>query len=183
MRVIEKMSGKIVTKGATRIALTGFMGVGKTSVARHLAHLLRCERLDLDSLIEINEQRRIAEIIDEHGIDAYRVIETENLKQALTKKSMRILSLGGGTWTLAHNRDLIREEGVISVWLDASFNHCWNNIRLSRKERPLARDKAATRRLFEERQEVYCLADWHFVVKPDLTSYEVARQIRDEVFS
>jgi shikimate kinase len=166
-----------------RIALTGFMGVGKTSVARHLAHLLHCDRLDLDSLIEVSEQRRIADIIDAEGIDAYRLIETENLKRALAKKSVCILSLGGGAWTIAENRDLIRREGVTSIWLDASFNHCWNNIRLSRKERPLARDKASTQKLFEERQEVYCLADWHFVVKPDLTSFEVARQIMDEVFS
>lgn len=167
----------------TRIALTGFMGVGKTSVARHLATLMRCERLDLDSLIEINERRRIAEIIDVDGIDAYRLIETENLRAALAKTKVRILSLGGGTWTVAENRDLIRGKGVTSVWLDATFNHCWNNIRLSRKERPLARNKAATQKLFDERQEVYCLADWHFVVKPDLNSYEVARQIVEEVFS
>jgi shikimate kinase len=175
-KVTPKASGK-------RVALTGFMGVGKTSVARHLAHLMHCERLDLDSLIEINEQRRIPEIIDEDGIDAYRLIETENLKRALAKKNVRILSLGGGAWTVAENRDLIRDEGLTSIWLDASFNHCWNNIRRSRKERPLARDRASTQKLFDERQEVYCLADWHFVVKPDFTSFEVARQIVDEVFS
>lgn len=166
-----------------RVALTGFMGVGKTSVARHLANLLRCERLDLDSLIEVSEQRRIVEIIDKDGIEQYRRIETECLKQALDKKSVRILSLGGGAWTTPVNRDLIRGEGVTSIWLDASFNHCWVNISRSRKERPLARNKAAARKLFDERQEVYCLADWHFVVKPDLNSYEIARQIKDEVFS
>lgn len=179
------MSNNISTsKGSEkRIALTGFMGVGKTSVARHLANLLRCERLDLDSLIEINEQRRIVEIIDKDGIDQYRRIETECLKQALDKKSARILSLGGGAWVMPENRDLIRGEGVTSIWLDASFNHCWINISRSRKERPLARNKAAAQKLFDERQEVYCLADWHFVVKPDLTSFEVARQIIDEVFS
>lgn len=166
-----------------RIALTGFMGVGKTSVARHLSNLMRCERLDLDSLIEINEKRRIAEIIDGDGIENYRRIETANLKLALARTDVRILSLGGGTWTIPENRELIRGEGVTSVWLDASFSHCWGNISRSRKERPLARDKAATQRLFEERQEVYCLADWHFVVRPDLSSYEIARQIMDEVFS
>lgn len=167
----------------TRIALTGFMGVGKTSVARHLANLLRCERLDLDTVIEISEQRRIVEIIDNDGIDQYRRIETECLKQALDKKDVRILSLGGGAWITPENRDLIKGEGVTSVWLEASFNHCWVNISRSRKERPLARNKAAAQKLFDERQEVYCLADWHFVVKPDLTSFEVARQIADEVFS
>lgn len=166
-----------------RIALTGFMGVGKTSVARHLASLMKCERLDLDSVIELVEKRRIANIIDEDGIDQYRKIETACLRRSLEKKSVRILSLGGGAWITPENRELIRGEGVISIWLDASFNHCWGNISRSRKERPLARDKTATQKLFEERQEIYCLADWHFVVKPDLTSYEVARQIVDEVFS
>lgn len=166
-----------------RIALTGFMGVGKTSVARHLSKLMRCERLDLDSLIELNEQRRIVEIVDEDGIEAYRKIETANLKLALTRANFRILSLGGGTWTIAENRELIRDQGVTAVWLDATFNHCWGNISRSRKERPLARSKDAARKLFDERQEVYCLADWHFVVKADLTSYEIARQIMDEVFS
>jgi shikimate kinase len=159
------------------------MGVGKTSVARHLAHLLRCERLDLDSLIELNERRKIAEIIDSDGIDAYRTIETRCLKEALQRSGVRILSLGGGTWTIAQNRDMIREHGLTCIWLDSTFDHCWNNIRRSRKERPLARNKEETRRLFAERQEVYCLADWHFVVKPDLTSMDIARQIREEVFS
>jgi shikimate kinase len=176
-------TGKNTARAEKRIALTGFMGVGKTSVARHLAQMLRCERLDLDSLIEINEQRRIVEIIDGDGEVAYRNIETENLKLALGKTSVRILSLGGGAWTVAENRDLIRASGLTSVWLESSFNHCWNNIRFSKKERPLARNKAAARKLFDDRQEIYCLADWHFIVKPDLTSFDVARQIHEEVFS
>lgn len=166
-----------------RIALTGFMGVGKTSVARHLANMLRCERLDLDALIETSEKRKIAEIIDADGEGAYRSIETENLRLAMAKESVRILSLGGGTWTIAENRELIRSGGLTSVWLDSSFNHCWNNIRFSRKERPLARNKASAKQLFDARLEIYCLADWHFVVKPDLTSFDVAKQIFEEVFS
>ncbi len=166
-----------------RIALTGFMGVGKTSVARHLSNLLKCERLDLDSLIEANEQRRIAEIIDSDGIDAYRQIETANLEIALARMKVRILSLGGGTWTIAENREMIKRRGLITVWLDAPFNHCWSNISRSRKQRPLARNKASAEKLFNERQELYCLAEWHFVVRPDLSSYDIALQIREEVFS
>jgi len=166
-----------------RIAITGFMGVGKTSVARHLANLLKCGRLDLDSFIEKNAQRSIAEIIDGDGIDAYRKIETANLKIALEDRSTTILSLGGGTWTIAENRELIRSSGLISLWLDATFNHCWTNISRSRKERPLARDKNLAKELFDERQDVYCLADWHFVVRPEFTSFEIAGQIMEQVFS
>lgn len=170
-------------KDLKRIALTGFMGVGKSSVARHLSYMLRCERIDLDDVIESNERRKIAKIIDTDGVEAYRLIETQSLKQVLLNPNIRILSLGGGTWTTAENRELIRSHGIISVWLESSFNHCWNNIHFSKKDRPLARDKSSALKLFDERQRMYCLADWHFIVKPDLTSYDVARQIADEVFS
>jgi shikimate kinase len=54
-----------------RIALTGFMGVGKSSVARHLANMLRCQRIDLDFFIEEVEGRRIAEILDTDGEEKY----------------------------------------------------------------------------------------------------------------
>jgi shikimate kinase len=166
-----------------RIAITGFMGVGKSSVARHLAQMLKVRRVDLDAVIEKSEGRKIAEIIDSVGEAKYREIETGNLRGVLAANDARILSLGGGTWTIKHNRDLLGEYGFTSVWLEASFDHCWRNITFGRKDRPLARNKQTTRKLFDERQKLYCLADWHFIVRPDLTSYEVARQMSEEIFS
>lgn len=166
-----------------RIALTGFMGVGKSSVARHLSNILRCKRVDLDFFIETNEQRKIAEIIDRDGVETYRGIETRNLERFLEESSARILSLGGGTWTIPANRKMLTNKGFTSVWLESTFEHCWLNITFSRKDRPLARNKQAARKLFEERQKMYCLADWHFVVRSGLTSYDVAREIADEVFA
>ncbi len=166
----------------TRIALTGFMGVGKSSVARHLANMLKSKKIDLDAFIEKNEQRKIAEIIDADGEAKYRDIESKNLKDVLTLSEIRVLSLGGGTWTIPKNRKLLKEHGFTSVWLDASFDHCWRNIAFSRKDRPLARNKQNARKLFEERQKVYCLADWHFVIRPDFTSYDVARKMKEEIF-
>jgi len=167
----------------TRIALTGFMGVGKSSVARHLANMLRCTKMDLDIFIEGNEGRRIAEIIDADGEAEYRKIETRNLQELLASFNVKILSLGGGAWTTPHNRKLLKDSGFTSVWLDASFDHCWRNITFSRKERPLARNKQKALKLFEERQKVYCLAEWHFVIRPDFTSYDVARKMKEEIFS
>jgi len=166
-----------------RIVLTGFMGVGKSSVARHLANMLRCKRIDLDAFIEGNEHRKIAEIIETEGEAKYRQIETKNLKEVLKASDIKILSLGGGTWTVQQNRKLLKENGLTSVWLEASFDHCWRNITFSRKERPLAKNKQHALKLFEDRQKIYCLADWHFVIRPDFTSYDVARAMREEIFS
>lgn len=170
-------------KNVPCIAITGFMGVGKSSVARHLANRLRCERIDLDAFIEKTTGREIAEILRSDGEPAYRKIETDCLKRVLTSSKCRILSLGGGTWTIAENRELIKAHGMTSVWLEATFEHCWQNIRKSRKERPLAKNKEAARALFEQRRSLYCLADWHFVIRPDSTSFDVASQIEDQILS
>lgn len=167
----------------TRIVLTGFMGVGKSSVARHISRILGTAQLDLDLVLERNERRTVAEIIDSDGESAYRVIETDNLKKVLADSSLRILSLGGGTWTVAANRELIQASGFTTVWLETTFEHCWLNIAFSRKDRPLARDKRRALELFQQRQSVYCLADWHFTIKPGYTSFHVAQQIIDEVLS
>lgn len=159
------------------------MGVGKSSVARHLARLIKSRRIDLDHYIEGKESRNIAEIIDSDGIDRYRALETKYLGMVLDETDSRILSLGGGTWTTEANRDLLKRHGYTSVWLESTFEHCWLNISFSRKDRPLARDKEQALKLFEDRQRVYCLADWHFIVRPDFTSFDVAERIADEIFS
>lgn len=171
------------TNNGRRIALTGFMGVGKSSVARHLAMLLGCERIDLDTFIEENERRRIHNIIDTDGLERYREIESKNLERALSESNAQIISLGGGTWTVDKNRRLLKSHGLTSVWLESTFQHCWQNIRMSRKERPLARDKTAAKKLFDDRQKVYALADWHFIIRPEFTSYDIAGQIAEEIFS
>ena len=160
-----------------RLALTGFMGVGKSSVARHLAHLLKVHRVDLDTLIEDSEKRSVTEIIDTDGVDRYREIETENLRQALDRGDVGILSLGGGAWTVPANRLLLKQHGFTTIWLESTFEHCWLNISFSHKDRPLARDKAGAEKLFNERQKLYCLADWHCVIQSGYTSYDVAKSI------
>jgi len=165
-----------------RLALTGFMGVGKSSVARHLAHILRAHRVDLDTLIEQSENRTVTQIIDTDGVERYREIETANLQAAMATGDAKILSLGGGAYTIPLNRQLLKEHGYTTIWLESTFEHCWLNISFSHKDRPLARDKSAAEKLFNERQKVYCLADWHFVIRSGHTSYDVARSIADDLF-
>ena len=169
-------------KGGKRIVLTGFMGVGKSTVARHLSYLVSEDRLDLDDFIENAEARKIPEIIDIDGIDRFRLIETDCLRKILDETPIRIISLGGGAWTTEENREMIQNCGCISVWLESTFEHCWRNIRSSRREHPLVKNKSQARKLFKEREKLYCLADWHFVINPGHNSFEVAKQIASEIF-
>lgn len=165
----------------SRIVLTGFMGVGKSTVARCLSYLLQTERIDLDRFIEEKEARTIPEIIKTDGIEAYRVIETKYLKQVLAESDSRIIALGGGAWITDENREIIKNNNCVTIWLESTFEHCWRNINVSKQERPLAKDKFSVQKLFEERQKVYCLADWHLVVRPELTSLDLAKFIAEEI--
>ncbi|MER3430078.1 MAG: hypothetical protein C4324_03355 [Blastocatellia bacterium] len=165
-----------------KVALTGFMGVGKSSVARHLASITGWRQIDLDEFIERSQSQSIDRIIEDEGLEHYRSVESGFLQNLLMSESPEILSLGGGTWTIARNREMIKSAGYLTVWLEASFDHCWQNISRSRKKRPLARNRASAAELFEERRSVYCLADWHIVIRPGLSSFDVARQIAEEMF-
>jgi len=165
-----------------RIILTGFMGVGKSTVARHLSYILRAEKVDLDWFIEASEKKTIIEIIENHGIDYFRRVETENLRKILEETRANIIALGGGAWMTEENRRLIKEHNCTSVWLESTFEHCWRNIKSSKKERPLVKNKRQVKTLFSDREKFYCLAEWHFIMKPELTSLDVAKQIAEEVF-
>lgn len=81
------------------IALSGFMGCGKSSVGRELAKLTQADYADLDNIIEQTYGRSIPDIFSEFGEDGFRDFEYICLKNLLSNLSspLLILSLGGGT--------------------------------------------------------------------------------------
>src|SRR5437773_404462 len=104
-----------------RIVIVGFMGCGKTTVAKTLARQMGCTMIDLDSFITEREGRSPAEIIAQDGESLFREIETRALGDALENGDSRVIALGGGAWTVEANRALIARHDCSSVWLDASF--------------------------------------------------------------
>ena len=170
-----------MNNGKHRIVLTGFMGVGKSTVAKCLSYLLRTEKIDLDHYVENKEGLTVAQVIEKKGVDYFREIETKCLCEILAKSDSQIISLGGGTWVSEKNRKLIKEHNCTTIWLESNFEHCWRNITFSKQVRPLAKEKSEVKKLFDERQKVYCLADWHLVVKPEFTSFDLAKIIIEEI--
>jgi shikimate kinase len=145
-----------------RIVIVGFMGCGKTTVAQALARQLECDWIDLDSFIKEQVGRTPAEIIEQDGEDAFRLIETNSLRQALKVSSARVMALGGGAWTVEANRALVAEHDCFSVWLDAPFGLCWQRITSSANTvRPLAPTHASASALHESRRASYGLARFH----------------------
>src|SRR5271169_1328400 len=89
---------------STVVALTGFMGSGKTSTGRALAELLGWEFIDLDEEIERREHVSIRELFRERGEAAFREIEHKILLLCVTRCSGPVvLALGGGAFIQPDN--------------------------------------------------------------------------------
>ena len=160
-----------------RIVIVGFMAAGKTSVARALARLLGYEMVDLDETVSEQEKRSIRDLITERGEENFRQTETQVLRALLEKNRARIIALGGGTWTVERNRDLIAEHDCVTVWLDAPFDLCWKRIRSEQGTRPLAPDRQATHRLYRVRRTLYELAALRVEVAEEKSADETAAEL------
>ena len=146
------------------IVITGFMGCGKSNVARELARRLDVPMIDLDDLITANEGQTPAQLITEAGEAAFRTIETNTLREVLQTAEARVIALGGGAWIESGNRDLIDQYECLSVWLDAPFAVCWERISTSADERPLGKTVEEAEDRYNLRRPVYALARIHIPV-------------------
>lgn len=159
------------------VVITGFMGSGKSTVARALAFRLEAQMIDLDDEILKREGRSARQIIEENGEPAFREIEMRVLRDVLENNGAGVIALGGGAWIQPGNRQLVIEAGGVSVWLDAPFNLCWQRIVTSDDGRPLAPNKQAARGRYTERRASYATADLHVAATANKTADGIASEI------
>ncbi len=143
------------------IALTGFMGAGKSTVGRSLANLLEWRFVDLDREIERREGKAIREIFAEAGELEFRRIENEALRKSLEETaSPTVIALGGGTFAQAENARLLESHHAQIVFLEVNLEillqRCsGTSVRCGVNPRPLAQDEQAFRALYRQRLPAY----------------------------
>jgi shikimate kinase len=143
------------------VALTGFMGAGKSSIGHALAALLGWAFFDLDHEIELHQQAPIRELFRRHSEPQFREIETEALRRILHQVSApTVVALGGGTFIQTVNVELLRNYGARVVFLEAPVDEMFDRCRAENPHstenlRPLAADPEAFRTLYEERRPQY----------------------------
>ena len=140
------------------------MGCGKSKVARALAQNLNVSFVDLDERITTRTGRTPAQLIDRDGERAFRVIETDTLRDVLHSHVAGVVALGGGAWIEAVNRELIDEYNCVSIWLDVPFEVCWTRIEAGGEDRPLGKTRDAALARYERRRPLYELANIHVPV-------------------
>jgi shikimate kinase len=155
------------------VFLIGFMGVGKTTVGRHLARLLGWDFLDLDERIVTNERLDISKIFAVKGEAYFRRLETEILA-SLDGRARIVVACGGGTYAHDDSRRLIDRLGR-AVWirlpLDMALRRCAGET-----GRPLLKSAAQADELYRRRLPSYRSAPLH-VEAHGLTAEQVAERI------
>ncbi|HEW3242872.1 TPA: shikimate kinase [Streptococcus pneumoniae] len=131
--------------------LLGFMGAGKSTIARGLDP----NYLDMDALIEKRIGMSIANFFAEKGEAAFRHVESEVLADLL--QTDQVVSTGGGVVISQRNRDLLKTN-TDNIYLKADFETLYLRIAADKdNQRPLFlnNSKEELVAIFQERQAWY----------------------------
>ena len=131
--------------------LLGFMGAGKSTIARGLDP----DFVDMDALLEDRLGMPIARFFEEKGEAAFRQVESEILADLL--KTDQVVSTGGGVVISPRNRALLKQNPD-NIYLKADFETLYQRISADEdNQRPLflKNSKEDLASIFKERQAWY----------------------------
>lgn len=137
------------------IFLIGFMGVGKSTIAKLLARELQAELVEMDETIEAEAGMSINEIFEKFGEQHFRDLETA-LVERVAKTGGAVVSCGGGAVLRPENVELMKQSGKI-IFLSATPETIYERVKHS-THRPLLNGNMNVeyiRGLMERRREAY----------------------------
>jgi len=158
------------------IVITGFMGTGKSVVAKELAQKLKMEFIDTDRIIEERQGTSIADIFTRYGEKYFRAQENKLVKE-LSQKENIVIATGGGTLLSSDNARIVSQRGQI-ICLYADSQTVYNRL-VRKNNRPLLKGKNVSseiNRLLEERKKIYDNIKWK-IDTTNLNIQEVTNKI------
>ena len=154
--------------------LLGFMGSGKTTIARQLDSGF----VDMDALLEGRLGMPIARFFEEKGEAAFRQLEEEVLADLL--KTDKVISTGGGIVISPRNRALLKQNPD-NIYLKADFETLYQRISADEdNQRPLflKNSKEDLAVIFKERQAWYEEVASQIVDVSSLNPDEIIEELR-----
>lgn len=141
-----------VKRGCDHVFFIGFLGAGKSTLARNLGQMFRRRYVDTDRLVERRCGRSVTQIFEREGESRFRALETEVLRSLAEQRSL-LVSCGGGIVETPVNIDLMHEMGYC-VYLDGDLDDSLRQIRRS-DTRPDFQSVAHAAALIDHRRPLY----------------------------
>ena len=123
-----------------RIYLVGYMGAGKSTVARRLAQRMGWEVADTDDMFEEKYKVSIQDFFQKYDEALYRRLESEVLRSTENMENV-VVSTGGGTPYYNNNMEWMNQHGL-TVFLKISPQAAVNRLLHAKRKRPLAYGKS-----------------------------------------
>ena len=142
----------VVHEGCDHIFFVGFLGAGKSTLARNLGTLFHRPHVDTDRLVERALRKSVSEIFAQEGEEAFRDAETRELSRLASRKSL-LVSCGGGIVERPENERLMHEMGVV-VFLDGDLEDSLRQIRCPERRPDLGTAEHAAE-VYRRRRPLY----------------------------
>ncbi|WP_236976573.1 shikimate kinase [Membranihabitans maritimus] len=173
------------------VFLIGFMGSGKTHLAKHVSGILTGKVIEMDSEIEKKYGAKIKDIFSEKGESYFRELEREVLYEIIATNihstAPVLISTGGGTPCFYDNMEVMSGAGT-TLYLRPSNIVLLRRLEKEKEERPLIRNKTRDEILeyikqkVNEREKYYLKADIVFnPVNPDIGN--LAQLVKEIIYS
>ena len=136
------------------------MGVGKSTIGKFIGQKLSMEFIDIDRVIEQKLKTTIQGIFKRKGEIFFREYE-EKITLEQIKKDNVVIALGGGAFMNSNIRQKILKK-CVSFWLHLD-THLLKKRLINSKKRPLLNNedlKSVLEKIYNEREEIYALADY-----------------------
>ena len=134
------------------VALVGFMGAGKTTLAEEVAARIGRRAVDADRVLEGRAQISIGSFFAQRGETEFRIAEASLVRETFRQSPPAVVALGGGAVKTPEVRATLQDR-ALTVLVEVDVDTAWE--RSKDTGRPLAQEEDVFRRLYEERQPLY----------------------------
>ena len=137
-----------------KIFLCGFMGCGKSTLAKLISQHLPLKFVDSDSEIEKRFNLSVSNIFSKFGEETFRKMETNVLNNIVDMKNQNLIVATGGATLISNNNFELLNSHCKTIMINTNFDICFK--RIEKSSRPLLRlGPEKLKQLFLKRQPFY----------------------------
>jgi len=158
----------------TNLLLTGFLGVGKTTIGRHIARQVGADFFDLDEEIELRELMSISKVREVYGDNRLKVLENDYCRQAALMRRA-VLVIPGGALLDLRNYGMLSDVSRVAC-LTCELGEALRRLHMGSEQQ--YRDVTIRRRMMSRLRREYEIVNDPRLIQLDTTHLTIEEETR-----